>query len=392
MQSWGRTFEQLLPRMYPAIPFNKPYFSGNETRYIEQAVHSGKISGDGLFTQRVHQFFEQQLGFAKVLLTTSCTDALEMAALLLNIQPGDEVIMPSFTFVSAANAFVLRGAKIVFADSTLLNPNIDAAALESLVTPRTRVIVPVHYAGIACDMDVIQAVADRHGLAVVEDAAHAIDSYYCGRALGSLGALAAFSFHETKNIISGEGGMLAINDAQFSPRAEVIREKGTTRTAFYRGEVDKYGWVDIGSSFLPSDIIAAYLWAQLENLADIQHQRRAIWQRYYAALKALIPLGIGLPVLPDYATNNGHLFYLACRSLAERTALIAYLKQQGIWAVFHYLPLHQSPYYAAQHDGRTLPWATHYADCLVRLPLFYELTPCDQGRIIDSVKTFYQTY
>ena len=378
--------------MHPFIPFNKPYFSGNETRYIEQAVRSGKISGDGLFTQRVHQFFEQQLGFQKVLLTTSCTDALEMAALLLNIQPGDEVIMPSFTFVSAANAFVLRGAKIVFADSTALNPNIDTNALESLVTPRTRAIVPVHYAGIACDMDAIQAVADRHGLVIVEDAAHAIDSYHCGRALGSLGALAAFSFHETKNIISGEGGMLAINDARFGPRAEVIREKGTTRTAFYRGEVDKYGWVDVGSSFLPSDIIAAYLWAQLENLADIQHQRRAIWQRYHAALQPLLRLGIGLPVLPDYATNNGHLFYLICRSLVERTALIAYLKQRGIWAVFHYLPLHQSAYYTARHDGRPLPWATHYADCLVRLPLFYELTPADQRRITDAVLAFYQTY
>jgi len=378
--------------MHSAIPFNKPYFSGHETRFIEQAVRSGKISGDGLFTQRVHRFFEQQLGFQKVLLTTSCTDALEMAALLLNIHPGDEVIMPSFTFVSAANAFVLRGAKIVFADSTALNPNIDTDALESLVTPRTRAIVPVHYAGIACDMDAIQAVADRHKLVIVEDAAHAIDSYYRGRALGSLGALAAFSFHETKNIISGEGGMLAINDAQFGPRAEVIREKGTTRTAFYRGEVDKYGWVDIGSSFLPSDIIAAYLWAQLENLADIQDHRRAIWQRYYAALEPLIQRGIGLPVLPDYATNNGHLFYLICRSLAERTALITYLKQRDVLAVFHYLPLHQSSYYTAQHDGRSLPWATRYADCLVRLPLFYELTTVDQYRVTDAVLSFYQTY
>ncbi len=371
------------------IPFNKPYFSGNETRYIEQAVRSGKISGDGLFTERVHRFFGQQLGFQKVLLTTSCTDALEMAALLLNIQPGDEVLMPSFTFVSAANAFVLRGAKVVFADSTALNPNLDAAALESLVTPRTRAIVPVHYAGIACDMDAIQAVADRHGLAVVEDAAHAIDSYYRGRALGSLGALAAFSFHETKNIISGEGGLLAVNDARFGPRAEVIREKGTTRSAFFRGEVDKYGWVDVGSSFLPSDIIAAYLWAQLENLADIQHRRRAIWNRYYGALEPLLNQGIGLPVLPGYATNNGHLFYLVCRTLAERTALIAHLRQRGIWAVFHYLPLHRSPYYAAQHDGRLLPWADHYAARLVRLPLFYELSEADQQRVIAEVLDFY---
>lgn len=378
--------------MPTAIPFNKPYFSGNETRYIEEAVRSGKISGDGLFTQRVHRFFEQQLGFRKVLLTTSCTDALEMAALLLNIQPGDEVIMPSFTFVSAANAFVLRGARVVFADSTPLNPNLDASSLESLVTPRTRAIVPVHYAGIACDMGAILAVAARHGLAVVEDAAHAIDSYYQGQALGSLGTLAAFSFHETKNIISGEGGMLAINDAQLGPRAEIIRDKGTTRSAFFRGEIDKYGWVDVGSSFLPSDIIAAYLWAQLENLADIQRQRRLLWQRYKAAFAALPSQGIGLPALPDYATNNGHLFYLVCRTLEERTALIAQLKQQGVWSVFHYQPLHKSAYYAARHDGRQLPWSEHYADCLVRLPLFYELTASDQDRIIEAVLTFYQAY
>lgn len=378
--------------MYPAIPFNKPYFSGNETRYIEQAVRSGKISGDGLFTQRVHQFFEQQLGFRKVLLTTSCTDALEMAALLLNIRPGDEVIMPSYTFVSTANAFVLRGANIVFADSTALNPNLDADALESLVTPRTRVIVPVHYAGIACDMDSIQAVAARHGLAVVEDAAHAIDSYYRGQVLGRIGNLGAFSFHETKNIISGEGGMLAINDDRFGPRAEVIREKGTTRSAFFRGEVDKYGWVDVGSSFLPSDIIAAYLWAQIENLADIQEQRRAIWQRYYAALVPLAAQGIGLPQLPDYATNNGHLFYLVCRSLAERTALIKHLRERNILAVFHYQSLHKSAYFASQHDGRLLPWADHYSDCLVRLPLFYELSSSDQVRIIEAVLAFYRLY
>ena len=378
--------------MHPDIPFNKPYFSGNETRYIEQAVRSGKISGDGLFTQRVHQYFEQQMGFRKVLLTTSCTDALEMAALLLNISPGDEVIMPSFTFVSTANAFVLRGARIVFADSTALNPNLDVAALESLVTPRTRVIVPVHYAGIACDMAPLQAVADRHGLAVVEDAAHAVDSYYRGRYLGSLGTLGAFSFHETKNIISGEGGMLAINNDQLTSRAEVIREKGTTRSAFHRGEVDKYGWVDLGSSFLPSDIIAAYLWAQLENLADIQQQRRAIWQRYFMALAPLQARGVGLPALPDYATNNGHLFYLVCRHPAERTALIGYLRQRGILAVFHYLSLHQSAYYAARHDGRSLPWADHYSACLVRLPLFYELSASDQARVIDAVLWFYQNY
>lgn len=374
------------------IPFNKPYFSGHETRYIEQAVRSGKISGDGLFTKQVHAFFEQQLGFRQALLTTSCTDALEMAALLLNIQPGDEVLMPAFTFVSAANAFVLRGARVVFVDSTALNPNLDAEALAALVTPRTRAIVPVHYAGIACDMDTVLAVARRHNLAVVEDTAHAIDSYYHGQRLGSLGQMGTFSFHETKNIISGEGGLLAINDPIYSPRAEIIREKGTSRAAFFRGEVAKYSWVDIGSSFLPSDIIAAYLWAQLENLTSIQARRRAIWQQYEAALAPLARLGVGLPQLPDYATNNGHLFYLVCRSLAERTALIAALRHADIMAVFHYVPLHTSEYYRSLHDGRPLPWADHYGDCLVRLPLFYELTDADQSRVIEVILQFYQTY
>jgi len=372
----------------PTIPFNKPYLAGPETKYIEEAVRSGKISGDGLFTKRCHQFFEQ-MGFAKVLLTTSCTDALEMAALLLDLQPGDEVIVPSYTFVSTPNAFVLRGAKIVFADSTAENPNLDAASLESLVTPRTRAIVPVHYAGIACDMDAIQAVADRHGLVVIEDAAQAIDSFYKGRALGTIGALAAFSFHETKNIISGEGGMLAINDLRYSQRAEIIREKGTNRSSFFRGEVDKYGWVDIGSSFLPSDIVAAFLYAQLEHLTDIQARRKAIWQRYYDAFAPLQAQGVGLPRLPAYATNNGHMFYLVARDLEERTALIEFLKTRQILPVFHYLSLHTSPFYAGKHDGRALPWADHYTDCLVRLPLYYELHPELQQRVVDGVMTFY---
>lgn len=375
--------------MLPIIPFNKPYLSGPETRYIEEAVRSGKISGDGLFTQKCHQFFEQELGFTKVLLTTSCTDALEMAALLLDLQPGDEIIVPSYTFVSTPNAFVLRGAKIVFADSTALNPNLDTASLESLVTPRTRAIVPVHYAGIACDMDAIQAVADRHGLVVVEDAAQAIDSFYKGRALGTIGTLAAFSFHETKNIISGEGGMLAINDLQYVKRAEIIREKGTNRSSFFRGEVDKYCWVDIGSSFLPSDIVAAFLFAQLEHLTDIQARRKAIWQAYFDAFTPLAAQGVGRPVLPAYATNNGHMFYLTCRSLEERAALIEHLKTRQVFPVFHYLSLHSSPYYAEKHDGRPLPWADHYTDCLVRLPLYYELHADLQRRVIDGVLDFY---
>jgi dTDP-4-amino-4,6-dideoxygalactose transaminase len=377
--------------MFAAIPFNKPYLSGPETQYIEEAVRSGKISGDGVFTKRCHQYFEQ-LGFAKALLTTSCTDALEMAAILLDLQPGDEVIVPSYTFVSTANAFVLRGATIVFADSTAENPNLDVASLESLVTPRTRVIVPIHYAGIACDMDAVQAVAARHGLAIVEDAAPAIDSFYKGKRLGSLGTLAAFSFHETKNIIAGEGGMLVVNDERYAQRAEIIREKGTNRSSFFRGEVDKYGWVDVGSSFLPSDIIAAFLWAQIEHIADIQQRRKAIWQRYCEAFSYLSALGVGLPVIPTYATNNGHMFYLVCRSLAERSALISYLQARDIMLVFHYLSLHKSPFYQAKHDGRVLPWADHYTDCLVRLPLYYELHPALQQRVIEAVQEFYQKY
>ena len=374
-----------------SIPFNKPYLSGNETRYIEEAVRSGKISGDGLFTKRCHQFFEEKFAFKRALLTTSCTDALEMAALLLELEPGDEVIVPSYTFVSTPNAFVLRGAKIVFADSSALNPNLDAGTLDALVTPRTRAIVPVHYAGIACDMEAIQAVANRHGLAVVEDAAQAIDSYYKGKPLGSIGELAAFSFHETKNIIAGEGGMLAINDAKYVQRAEIIREKGTNRSSFFRGEVDKYGWVDVGSSFLPSDIIAAFLWAQLENMEQIQSRRKALWQNYFTALSGLKKQGVGLPHIPDYATNNGHMFYLTCTSLDERTALIEYLRQRQILPVFHYLSLHKSPYYADKHDGRELPWADFYTNCLVRLPLYYELSPEQQQRVIEGITTFYQS-
>ena len=373
----------------PIMPFNKPYLAGAETRYIEEAVRSGKISGDGLFTKRCHDFFENQLGFQKVLLTTSCTDALEMAALLLELKPGDEVIVPSYTFVSTPNAFVLRGAKIVFADSTSENPNIDVTTLDSLITSRTRAIVPVHYAGIACDMDTIQVLADQHELVVVEDAAQAIDSFYKGQALGTIGKLAAFSFHETKNVIAGEGGMLAINDALYAHRAEIIREKGTNRSSFFRGEVDKYGWVDVGSSFLPSDIVAAFLYAQLEHLNDIQARRKVIWQRYYDAFISLRTHGIGLPYIPDYATNNGHMFYLICRNLKERTALIEFLKKRQILPVFHYLSLHTSPFYANKHDGRVLPWADHYSNCLIRLPLYYELYPELQQRVIAGVLDFY---
>ncbi len=372
------------------IPFNKPHLTGKETHYIYEAVGSGKLSGNGIFTQRCQQFFEQKYGFAKCLLTTSCTDALEMAAMLCNIEPGDEVIIPSYTFVSTALAFVRQGAKVVFADSCAGNPNIDADLIESLITDKTKAIVPVHYAGVACDMDKIMNIAHRHNLLVVEDAAQSIDSYYKGKALGSIGHLAAFSFHETKNVISGEGGMLAINDERFVRRAEIIWEKGTNRAEFFRGEVNKYGWVDTGSSFLPSEVIAAFLWAQLENLEDIQAGRIEIWNSYYEKLKPLADTGLfALPDIPDYASNNAHMFYLVCRSLNERTELIKHLKESGILAVFHYLSLHGSQYYKDKHDGRQLPNCDRFADCLVRLPLFYELGKIDINRIVESIKMFF---
>ncbi len=357
------------------IPFNKPYLHGRELVYIAQSVASGKISGDGIFTKKCHEYFEQRYGFKKTLLTTSCTDALEMAAILLDIQPGDEVIAPSYTFVSTVNAFALRGAKIVFADSYFEHPNIDPEQIEALVTEKTKAIVVVHYAGVACDMDRIMAISERHGIPVVEDAAQAIDSYYKGKPLGSIGTLGTFSFHETKNIISGEGGLLAINDERFVNRAEIIREKGTNRSSFFRGEVDKYGWVDIGSSFLPSDIVAAYLYAQLEQLDIIQARRKEIWQRYYQNLRPLVQSSkIKIPLIADYANNNAHMFYLVCENLEQRTQLISTLKENGIHAVFHYLSLHDSPYYQPLHDGRVLANSDHFSDCLVRLPLFYELT------------------
>lgn len=315
------------------IPFNKPYLTGKENDYIIEAVNSGKISGNGLFTKKCQDFFESKYGFKKVLLTTSCTDALEMAAMLSNIKEGDEVIVPSYTFVSTAIAFVRQGAKIVFADSYSDNPNIDADKIEALITHKTKAIVPVHYAGVACDMDKIMDLAAKYDLLVIEDAAQAIDSYYTGKdgvkkALGSIGHLAAFSFHETKNIIAGEGGMLTINDDRFIHRAEIIWEKGTNRAEFFRGEVNKYGWVDTGSSFLPSEIIAAFLWAQIENLDDIQSKRKLLWNTYFDALKSQI--NFNMPLLTSYATNNAHMFYIIAKDINHRSELINMLKKKWI--------------------------------------------------------------
>jgi dTDP-4-amino-4,6-dideoxygalactose transaminase len=376
-------------------PFNKPFLTGKETHYIKEAVDSGKISGDGVFTKKCHQFLEQKYNFKKVLLTTSCTDALEMAAILLDIKEGDEIIAPSYTFVSTVNAFVLRGAKIVFVDSEINHPNMDVSKIEALITPKTKAIVPVHYAGNACDMDAIMQIATKHNLMVVEDAAQAIDSFYINNkgkkvALGSIGHMAAFSFHETKNIISGEGGMLAINDERFVERAEIIREKGTNRSKFFRGEVDKYGWVDIGSSFLPSDIIAAFLYAQLENIEQIQKKRIQIWDKYYAGLKNLESINkVKLPVLKQNTTNNAHMFYLVCKNIEERSELINHLKKSNIHAVFHYLSLHKSPFYTARWQSPLLPNSDMFTDCLLRLPFYYELTDEQQEKIIQSINTFY---
>lgn len=373
------------------IPFNKPHLTGKETHYMYEAVHEGKLSGNGKFTKRCQQWFEFRYGFKKTLLTTSGTDALEMCAMLCGLQPGDEVIVPSYTFVSTALAFLREDAKIVFADSMGCNPNLDADTLESLITPRTRVIVPVHYAGVACDMDAIMEVAKKHNLLVVEDAAQAIDSYYKGKALGGIGHLAAFSFHETKNITAGgEGGLLVINDEQFIHRAEIIWEKGTNRAEFFRGEVNKYGWVDMGSSFLPSEVNAAFLWAQLESVDEIQEKRKLLWNRYKERLEPLASKGcFTLPHIPEYASLNAHMFYLVLPDLASRTALIATMKANGILAVFHYLSLHSSEYYKDKHDGRALVQCDRYADCLVRLPLYYDLTIEEVDMICDYINTHY---
>lgn len=373
------------------VKFNIPYLTGNEGKYIDEVLKSRHLSGDGTFTRQCNSFFENRWKFKKCLLTTSCTDALEMIALLLAIKPGDEVIMPSYTFVSTANAFALRGARIIFTDSNEKNPNLDVALIENLITTNTKAIVAVHYAGIACDMDVIMEIANKHKLFVVEDAANAIDGYYKGKPLGSIGNLAAFSFHETKNIQCGEGGMLVVNDALFAKRAEIIREKGTNRSAFFRGEVDKYGWVDLGSSFLPSEMSAAFLYAQLEKIDYIQAERKKIWEAYYNSLKKLEEKSfLRLPFIPDYATNNGHMFYLICNSAKDREGLISHLKSKEIQAVFHYLSLHKSVYYTDKHDGRELIYSDLYSDRLVRLPLWVGVSMDEVKYIVLQIENYYK--
>lgn len=376
------------------IPLNKPFLTGRETEYIREAVLSGKIAGDGLFTQRCQAWFRERFGFTHSLLTTSCTDALELAALVLDIREGDEVIVPAYTFVSTANAFVLRGAKLVFTDSLAEHPNIDPAQVEALITPRTRALVVVHYAGMSCDMDALLAIARRHNIALVEDAAQAIGTQHSsGKLLGSMGDLATFSFHETKNVIAGEGGMLVVNRPELMRSAEIIREKGTNRSAFFRGETARYEWIAPGSSFLPSDIIAAFLFAQLEQFDAITAMRVSRWQRYADLLQPLAASGaVLLPVVPACSSLNGNIFYLLCRSREERDALIMHLRETGIYAAFHYLCLHNSPYFRALHDGRTLPNAERFEHTLIRLPMYHELQDTEQDLVCAAITEFFAHY
>jgi dTDP-4-amino-4,6-dideoxygalactose transaminase len=354
------------------IPFNKPYMTGRELWYIAQAHTNGHLAGDGVFTKKCHAWLEASTGTKKALLTHSCTAALDMAAMLADIRPGDEVIMPSYTFVSTANAFVLRGGIPVFVDIRPDTLNIDETLIEAAITPRTKAIVPVHYAGVACEMDTIMDIARRHDLLVIEDAAQAVMSTYKGAHLGTIGHLGAYSFHETKNIISGEGGALLVNDARFAERAEIIREKGTNRSQFFRGQIDKYTWVDIGSSYLPGEVIAAFLWAQMEEAMDITERRMELWHRYHAALAPLENAGkLRRPIIPDGCRHNAHMYYILLESMDKRAAIISHLKEQGVLAVFHYVPLHNSP--AGKKFGRTSCSLLHtddLADRLLRLPLW----------------------
>ncbi|PID94375.1 MAG: dTDP-4-amino-4,6-dideoxygalactose transaminase [Bacteroidetes bacterium] len=373
------------------IPFNKPHFTGKEQQYLVQAAMQGQLSGNGPYTRRAQALFCNRYGVTRSLLTTSCTDALEMAALLFEIGPGDEVIMPSYTFVSSANAFVLRGARVVFVDSMPEHPNMDIGTLERLITPQTKAILVMHYGGVANDMEAILAIAEAHGLKVVEDAAHSIEATYKGKPLGSIGQLGALSFHETKNIITGEGGMLLVNDERLCERAEIIWEKGTNRAAFQRKEVQKYEWVDVGSSFLPSDLTGACLCAQMEEVDPIQARRIRHWERYASGLRPLQEReNLLLPQLPAFASLNGHLFYMVAKSREERDRLLHHLHSRGIQAVFHYQALHHSPYYRRTYGTSSLPHAERFSQALIRLPLFYALTEQEIDYVIQAIFDFYR--
>lgn len=374
------------------IPFNKPYITGLENINISKILNTGKLAGNGEFTKKCQNYFEGKYGFNKCLLTTSCTDALEMASILIDINVGDEVILPSYTFVSSANPFLLRGAKLKFIDSKSLHPSMDEELIESQINEKTKAILIVHYAGTACNMDLIMKIANKYNLFVIEDAAQAIDNYFIypngnKKPLGSFGHLAAFSFHETKNIISGEGGLLVINDKKLSDRAETIWEKGTNRNAFFKGKVDKYNWVDIGSSFLPSELIAGFLFAQLCNIDKIQKKRIEQWQYYYNGLKKwAFDNNILIPIIPNYSTNNAHIFYLVFQEESTRDEVINKLKEEKIMSVFHYLSLHNSPYFKNLHDGRILKNSDKFSSSLLRLPLYYELEKKHQDKIIEIIK------
>ena len=374
------------------ISFNKPPYVGEEIKYIEEAVKAQKICGDGQFTKKCNKWFEDKTGAAKVLLTTSCTHATELAALLLDIQPGDEVIMPAYTFVSTADAFVLRGATAVFVDINPKTMNIDENLIEDAITEKTKAIVPVHYAGVSCEMDKIMEIAKKHILYVVEDAAQGVMSTYKGKALGTIGDYGCYSFHETKNYSMGEGGALLIRDGKNAELAEIIREKGTNRSKFFRGQIDKYTWVEAGSSYLPSDMNAAYLWAQLQKADEINENRLQSWNRYYEGLKDLKEAGkIELPYVPEYCEHNAHMFYIKAKDLEERSALISYLKENGVTAVFHYIPLHTAP--AGKEYGRFHgedKYTTKESERIIRLPMYYELDEQDAKKVMDLIHTFYK--
>jgi dTDP-4-amino-4,6-dideoxygalactose transaminase len=383
-----------MPDPKEIIPFNKPFIIGREIEYITKAVGSGHLAANGYFASQCRDFFAKQYGVSTNVLTTSCTSALELAALLLNIQPGDEIIAPSFAFVSTVNPFVLRGAKIIFADSSANHPNIDVDSIEALITSRTRAIVCVHYAGMACDMAKLMEISNRRKIPVIEDAAHAIESKWNGtQQLGTIGKMGCFSFHETKNIIAGEGGLLCINDQTLAERAELISNKGTNRSAFFRGETSKYEWVSEGSSFIPSELTAAYLFAQLEEKDKIQTDRMRSWNQYHEELEVLEKKQVvERPFIPAYAMSNGHIYYLVCKSQEERAKLMHTLKNENILAVFHYQSLHKSPFYRDKHDGRELPNADRLSECLLRLPLFYGIKAAQISRICSIVKDFYQQH
>lgn len=367
------------------ITFNKPLVTGKEIEFIERAVSGGSLSGDGSATQQIHKTATRKLGYTHFWLTPSCTQALEMAAILTQAGSGDEIIIPSYTFVSTANAFVMRGATPVFADSSPDHPNVDADHIESLITPKTKAIVVVHYAAMSCDMNRITSIANQHNLYVIEDAAQCIGAHFNGELLGNIGDFGALSFHETKNIHCGEGGALIVQDPEHARRAEIVREKGTNRSAFLRGEVDKYNWVDIGSSYLPSELNAAFLEPQLQAVQQVTEKRLSLWNLYNKQLEGIEHYGIQRPMVPHGCEHNGHIYYLICNSPDQRSQLIGELKKQNIQASFHYQALHNSPYFRAHHNGKPLPQAERYTDCLVRLPLHYYLSEQDVTRVTNTI-------